>query len=183
MSAISSFESSFKHNGVAQIPGARSSCQLNFELWRLISVGSHVTLLVPRILRWLLYLWQICAPLKQSIIKYILTPNLLSCPFPGGSPPSWTSQDSTESVGGSWEVIRMARMACSRCHVFDTFLVPVPPRLVLGERQPRLVLGERQPPAHGSFSSGFISQTFLSPLPCKSKPSSSGLGPETRKCF
>ena len=128
---------------------------------------AHVTLPVPRISRWLLDFRKICA----YTITYLLTPKLLSSPFPGGSP-SWTSPDSTESVGGSWEVIRMARMACSRCHWFEVLLVPV---------IPRLVLGGRQPPAHGSFSSGFTSPNFLSPLLSKSGPSSSGIGPETRK--
>ena len=134
---------------------------LNMEL-------AHVTLLVPRILRWLLDFWKICA----YILIYLLTPKLLSSPFPGGSPPSWTSPDSTESIGGSWEAIRIARMACSRCHCLEVLLVSV---------IPRLVLGERRPPAHGSFSSGFTSANFLPPLLCKSGPSSSGLRPETRK--
>lgn len=134
---------------------------LNMEL-------AHVTLLVPRILRWLLGFWKICA----HILIYLLTPKLVSSPFPGGSPPSWTSPDSTESVGGSCEVICIARIACSRCHCFEVLLVPV---------VPRLVLGGWQPPAHGSFSSGFTSPNLLSPLVCKSGPSSSGLGPETRK--
>ena len=129
---------------------------------------AHVNLLVPWILRWLLDFWKICA----YILIYLLTPKLLSSPFPGGSPPRWTSPDSTESVGGSWEVIRIARMACSRCHCFEVLLVSV---------IPRLVLGAWQPPAHGSFSSGFTSPNFLSHLLCKSEPSSSGLRPETRK--
>ena len=138
------------------------------RLWVLNMELAHVTLLVPRILRRLLDFWKICA----YIFIYLLTLKLLSSPFPGGSPPSWTSPDSTESVGGSWEAIRIARMACSRCHCFEVSLVSV---------IPRLVLGGRQPPAHGSFSSGFTSPNFLSPLLCKSEPSSSGLGPETKK--
>ena len=138
------------------------------RLWVLNMELAHVTLLVPRILRWLLDLWKICA----YILIYLLTPKLVSSPFPGGSPPSWTSPDSTDSVGGSWEVIRIARMACSRCHCFEVLLVSV---------IPRLVLGGWQPPAHGSFSSGFMSPNFLPPLLCKSEPSSSRLGPETRK--
>lgn len=138
------------------------------RLWFLNMELAHVIILVPRILRWLLDFWKICA----YILLYLLTPKLLSSPFPGGSPPSWTSPDSTESVGGSWELICIARMACSRCHCCEVLLVSV---------IPRLVLWEWQPPAHRSFSSGFISPNFLSPILCKSGPSSSGLGPVTRK--
>ena len=138
------------------------------RLWVLNIELAHVTLLASRILRWLLDFWKIYA----YIIIYLLTPKLVSSPFPGGSPPSWTSPDSIESVGGSWEVIRIARMACSKCHCFEVLLVSV---------IPRLVLGGWQPPAHGSFSPRFTSPNFLSHLQCKSEPSSSGLGPETRK--
>jgi hypothetical protein len=52
-----------------QIPGVSSPWRLNFALWRLIFVGPqygiffNVSLLVPRILRWLLDFWKLFGPL------------------------------------------------------------------------------------------------------------------------
>jgi hypothetical protein len=95
---------------------------------------------------------------------------LLSCTFPGGSSSCCTSGVSTESTGGSWEVIRIARMAWSRCHGLDMVFVPAPLRMVLGERLSPLL---------GSFRWRFMSPSSLPLVPCKSGPSSSGLGPAT----